>query len=41
MKANKEAAILAFLGLLTALSVSFGVITYQQNKKLSERRELA
>lgn len=41
MKANKEAAILAFLGLLTALSVSFGVITYQQNKKLSERLELA
>ncbi len=41
MKTHKKIAIFAVLSLCTALSLGFGIFTYNQNKKLSERLELA
>lgn len=41
MKTHKKIAIFAILSLCTALSIGFGIFTYNQNKKLAERLELA
>lgn len=38
---HKRIAVEAFLGLCVALSVSYGIITHKQNKKLTESLEIA